>query len=424
MDIRLLAYNLIEEWDVKKTYPNLSLKKALRSVSDLRDRRFITALVYGVVERKITLDHFINQCANRRVEKMSAAVRSVLRMGVYQMFYMNVPPSAACNTSVELIKKSGFAHSSSFVNGVLRSCARNKEQLLALKKADYSVRFSIDPMIVDLLLEQYGKETFLKIIDGISNQSNAIYLYHNNKKGDSSTFLDQLTKEGIKVTQTTIPNLYQSNFGFSVEESESFQNGWYHVVGKHSAEAALLMPKDAKIVLDLCAAPGGKTFIMATQTDGQIHSFDIHPHKVQLLTQSANRMGHTNVTADCADAAEYKTELKETADFVLCDVPCSGLGIMGKKPDIKYKSYESKEFTDLQYRILCNASDYLKQGGRLVYSTCTLDKRENEEQIQHFLKEHPAFSLDTQAVENGMQTFLPNIEADGFFIAALRKVNA
>ncbi len=421
MDIRLLAYNLIEEWDVKKTYPNLSLKKALRSVSDLRDRRFITALVYGVVERKITLDHFINQCANRRVEKMSAAVRSVLRMGVYQMFYMNVPPSAACNTSVDLIKKRGFAHSSSFVNGVLRCCARKKEQLLVLKKADYSVRFSIDPMIVNLLLEQYGKETFLKIIEGISNQSNAIYLYHNTKKGDSSAFLDHLNIEGIEVSQTRIPNLYQSKFGFSVEESESFQQGWYHVVGKHSAEAALLMPKDAKIVLDLCAAPGGKTFIMATQTDGQIHSFDIHPHKVQSLTQSANRMSHANVSADCADAAEYKAELKESADFVLCDVPCSGLGIMGKKPDIKYKTYKSEEFTDLQYKILCNASDYLKQGGRLVYSTCTLDKRENEEQIQRFLKEHSQFSLDAQAIENGMQTFLPNIESDGFFIAALKK---
>ncbi len=421
MDIRLLAFNLIEEWDIKKSYPNLSLKKALRSVPDLRDRRFITALVYGVVERKITLDHFINQCANRKVEKMSAAVRSVLRMGVYQMFYMNVPPSAACNTSVDLIKKRGFAHSSSFVNGVLRCCERNKDQLLALKKADYSVRFSIDPMIVDLLLEQYGKETFLKIIEGISNQSNAIYLYHNTKKGDPLAFLDRLKIEGIEVNQTKIPNLYQSKSGFSVEESKTFQQGWFHIVGMHSAEAALLMPKNAKTVLDLCAAPGGKTFIMATQTEGQIHSFDIHPHKVQLLTQSANRMGHANVTADCEDAAEYKAKFKEFADFVLCDVPCSGLGIMGKKPDIKYKTYKSEEFTDLQYKILCNASDYLKHNGRLVYSTCTLDKRENEDQIHRFLKEHPAFSLDTQSIENGMQTFLPNIETDGFFIAALKK---
>ncbi len=421
MDIRLLAYNLIEEWDVKKSYPNLSLKKALRSVADLRDRRFITALVYGVVERKITLDHFINQCANRKVDKMSAAVRSILRMGVYQMFYMNVPLSAACNTSVDLIKKRGFSHSASFVNGVLRCCARNKDQLLALKKADYSVRFSIDPMIVDLLLEQYGKETFLKIIEGISAQSNAIYLYHNTKKGDTSAFLDQLNQEGIEVDQTMIPNLYQSKYGFSVEDSESFRQGWFHIVGVHSAEAALLMPKDAKVVLDLCAAPGGKTFIMATQTDGRIHSFDIHPHKVQLLTQSANRMGHANVTADCADASEFKEAFKEAADFVLCDVPCSGLGIIGKKPDIKYKTYNSEEFTNLQYNILCNASDYLKKGGRMVYSTCTLDKRENEDQIHRFLREHPAFSLDSQTIENGMRTFLPNKETDGFFIAALKK---
>ena len=181
MKIRSIAYNLIRDWDERAEYPNLALKNALKTVNGERDKRFISAIVYGVVEKKITLDYFIRQCSDRPLDKISPAILNALRMGVYQMFYLNVPESAACNTMVEIVKSSGFSHSAGFVNAVLRRCAREKDVLLLLKKTDYSVRFSIAPHIVDLLLEQYGKETFLKIIDGIETQDHSIYLFHNHR---------------------------------------------------------------------------------------------------------------------------------------------------------------------------------------------------------------------------------------------------
>ncbi len=421
MKIRAIAYNLIRDWDERAEYPNLALKNALRTVSDERDKRFISAIVYGVVEKKITLDYFIRQCSARPLDKISPAVLNALRMGVYQMFYLNIPESAACNTMVEIVKTSGFSHSSGFVNAVLRRCAREKDELLLLKKTDYSVRFSIAPQIVDLLLEQYGKETFLKIIEGIESQDHSIYLFHNHRKGSEKEFISAMRNEGIEPEVSEIPHLFKSNRGFSVESSAAYNDGWFHVVGLNSARAAALAPTDAKVILDLCAAPGGKTFVMAANTDAEMFSFDIHAHKVDLMKKSAKRLGHDRISFLNGDSSMINSQFIERADFVLCDVPCSGLGIMGKKPDIKYKDYDSVSLRETQYKILENGSQYLKKGGLLVYSTCTLDRRENEDQVDRFLKEHPDFNLDKTILKNGMETYLPNGCEDGFFIAALRK---
>lgn len=420
-DPRQIAYNLIEEWEVKSTFPNLALKNALRSVCNERDRRFITATVYGVVERKITLDHFLKQCSDRKLEQLSAAVLAVLRMGLYQMFYMDIPASAACNTSVDLIKKRGMAHSAGFVNAVLRRCDRERDTLLALKKADFSVRYSIDPELVDLLLDQYGKERFVSMMENLKNPDTSIYLFHNLKRGDRSEFLAAMQEEGLKLHETDLSGLYKVSHGFSVEQSPAYQNGWFHVVGRHSAEAALFMPVDAKRIVDLCAAPGGKSFIMAARTQGEIFASDVHLHKVEQLQKNAERLGHCNVVARQADAAVLNDGLIELADVVLCDVPCSGLGIMGKKPDIKYKKYQSSEFTDLQYRILENGGKYLKPGGRLIYSTCTIDRRENELLVQKFLEKNKSFTYDDRALPDGYKIYLPEPGADGFFIAVLKK---
>lgn len=421
MKIRTIAYNLIRDWDEHAEYPNLALKNALRTVGDERDKRFISAIVYGVVEKKITLDHFISQCSARPLNKISPAILNALRMGIYQMFYLNIPESAACNTMVEIIKTSGFSHSSGFVNAVLRRCAREKDDLLLLKKTDYSVRFSIAPQIVDLLLEQYGKETFLKIIEGIETQDHSIYLFHNHCKGTEKDFISAMRNEGVELETSEIPHLFKASKGFSVEASAAYKSGWFHVIGVNSARAAALAPIDAKVILDLCAAPGGKTFVMAANTDAKIFSFDIHPHKVDLMKKTATRLGHNNVSFVSGDSSILNPKLIDSADFVLCDVPCSGLGIMGKKPDIKYKDYDSVSLRETQYKILENGSQYLKKGCLLVYSTCTLDCRENEEQVDRFLKEHPDFHLDKTVFKNGMETYLPDGSTDGFFIAALRK---
>lgn len=418
---RRIAFNLIENWERKQTFPQLALKHVLRSVPDQRDRRFITAVVYGVVERKITLDFLLEQCSDRSVARLPASVLSALRMGAYQMFYMDVPPSAACNTSVDLIRQRGFAHSAGYVNAVLRRCARDREQLLTLKKADFSVRYSIDPALVTLLLEQYGKEKFVAMMESFSRPDTSVFLFHNIKRGTEQEFLGRMQQEGTALTPAGLPHMFRSAAGFAIEESAAYRDGWFHTVGFHSAEAAMFMPENTGTVFDLCAAPGGKTFIMAALTGGAVRAFDVHAHKVSALAASAERLGHANVTALQADSSVLIDDLCGTADFVLCDVPCSGLGMMGKKPDIKYKTYQSADFTELQYRILVNGGRYLRSGGRLVYSTCTLDRRENEEVVARFLKDFSDFLPDESALPGGQTTCFPEQGGDGFYIAVLKK---
>ncbi|PWM39596.1 MAG: hypothetical protein DBX52_04565 [Clostridiales bacterium] len=420
-DSRTIAYELLQDWEEKKTFPNLALKTALRSTPDPRERGFITALVYGVIEKKITLDYYIGQCANNKAASPGGAVRSVLRLGIYQMFYMRVPASAACNTSVELIKRLGKSRSAGFVNAVLRRCDRERDTLLQLKKTDFSVRYSISAGLVDLLIDQYGKNGFCSIMDSLSHPSAAVYIYHNFKKGDESDFLSLMQAENILLSKTDLPHLFKSESGFSIEDSAAFRTGWFHIVGYHSALAALMLQKKNARILDLCAAPGGKTFILAALTEGLVQAYDIHPHKVELLQKAASRLGHSNVEIRQGDAARQNTALMDSADFVLCDVPCSGLGMMGKKPDIKYKAYNSSALCALQYQILENGASYLKKGGRLVYSTCTIDQRENELLVTAFLKEHPELMPDETAFDGFQKCFLPDRDQDGFYIAVLKK---
>lgn len=418
---RSAALKLLTEYEEQQTFLNLALKNGLRSIEDERDRRFATALVYGVVERKITLDHFISRCVENKIDP---TIRSVLRMGIYQLFYMQVPASAACNTSVELVKQFGRAHSAGFVNAVLRRCTREKDQMLQLKKVDYSVRYSISVKLVDLLLMQYGKETFVEMMESGCGKDECMYFFCNPLKKLEVPFSERMRAEGVVVEKTEIAGLYSCRSSVSIEDLLSYRAGLFHVVGYHSAMAAALVPSDASVALDLCAAPGGKTFMISALIRGQVKAFDLHQHKVELLKKSALRLGSNNVIADVMNSEVFEPSLENTADFVLCDVPCSGLGMMGKKPDIKYKEYESDKLIETQWNILCNGSKYLKNGGRLVYSTCTIDRRENEQQIRRFLKENPLFTIDKNNFISGERLFLPGVEGDGFYIAVLKKGNS
>ncbi len=418
---RKTAYEFLLKWESDRTFPNLALKNTLRAVKDPRDRRFITAVVYGVIEKKITLDHFIDLCLDNK--KIELSVRTLLRMGIYQMFYMSVPDSAACDTTVELSKKVGMLRASRLINAVLRRCSLEKETMLALKKADFSLRYSINVSLVNLLLEQYGKEAFVAMMEGLSRADSSMYLYHNIKRGTFSDFSQRLLKEGIEIEKTDLLNLYKTTTGFSPETSEAYQDGWFHIVSEHSAEAATFAPQNAENLLDLCAAPGGKTFILAANTEETVHSFDIHPHKVMLLQKEAARLGHRNVEVRQQDGCTLMEEWIGRADFVLCDVPCSGLGMMGKKPDIKYKEYDAAYFEKVQTAILNNGAQYLKPGGRLVYSTCTIDRRENEQRVMAFLKDHPAVCKEDSVLDLGEKLYLPSLTGDGFYIAVLKRIN-
>ena len=417
MNPRKIAFDLLLEWSKNGTYPNLALKNALRNVKEQRDRRFITALVYGVIERKITLDHWIVQCSSRKVNQITPDTLNALRLGTYQLFYMNIPASAACNTTVQLVKDCGNHRAAGFVNAVLRYTADHAEELLKLKKADFSVRYSINPFLVDLLLEQYGKECFVRMMEEINQPDLSMHLFFNPRRGSAEEFLKTMEAEGVTLAPTALSGLYKTAKGFSVEESAAFKNGWFHVVGPHSAESAMHLPRNAAKVMDLCAAPGGKTFILAALTEGEVHAFDLHTHKTENLVKGAGRLHHENVVVAQADATALMEKHRATADFVLCDVPCSGLGIIRSKPDIKYKEYDTTALLKTQRAILENAAEYLKEGGILVYSTCTIDKRENEEAVRSFLQQHVNFSLTEE------KTYLPGIDGDGFYYAILKKGN-
>ena len=412
---RIIAYNLILDWYKNGTFPNLALKNVLRSVSVPRDKRFITALVYGVIERKLTLEYFIGKVCDRPVERLDKSVLVLLQMGIYQAFYMNVPPSAACDTTVELAHSLKLRYCSGLINAVLRRCCDEQDELKLLRKTDFSVRYSISTDLTELLISQYGKETFVQMMERLSEHADFLYIYHHQKKCSSDELKFSLKKEGVTIQETSLPHLFCCVHGFAVDQTYAFQNGFFHIVGPHSAETALQMPDRAETVIDLCAAPGGKTFILSENCAGTVYAFDIHSHKIDLMKKDAARLKQDNVLFQTADSTLYHAEFDSTADFVLCDVPCSGLGMIARKPDIKYKTLDFDSLKAVQETILRNGARYLKPAGVLTYSTCTINITENEEIVYSFLREKPGFRLCE------MKTYLPGIDGDGFFIAVFRK---
>ena len=399
---------------------------------DPRDAALATRLCYGVVQNRGKLDFYLKQLLKGRLKDLHPATRDILHLGLYQLLEMDrIPDSAAVNEAVSLAKK--YGKQQGLVNAVLRSAVRSRESLT--EPVSYADRFSHQEELISLLKANVPKGT----LEGILKADNAApetVVQVNLTKTTSRSLLDRLAGEGVEARpHSWMEDCLVLSATGNLEKLPSFLEGLFYVqdpASRLSVRCARL-PKEGGIrLLDCCSAPGGKSFAAAIAMGGrgQIRSCDIHPHKIALIENGARRLGLTNIRAGVQDASVFNPEWEDAFDVVLADVPCSGLGIIRKKPDIRYRNLkETEALPALQSAILSNQASYVKKGGVLMYSTCTILKRENEQVVEAFLEAHPDFHTEPLCLpevfpknENGMLTLLPGqYDTDGFFICRLRR---
>lgn len=434
MNIRKVALNVLDRIEAAGQYSNIALDTAIeRSGAAGADKALLTALVYGTVERKITLDSVINSLSSLPPSKIESSVRNVLRMGLYQIAYLDrIPDHAAINESVSLVNK----RSKGFVNAILRNFIRGgKEISLPYENekdaAKYlSVKYSVSEEICDRFCRDLGRERAEAIINAMNEQP-AITLRVNTLKISREMLLERLTDAGISAEKTKYSHLgirLASKTPYS--EIVGGDEGLWFVQDEASQIcAAVLGAERGESIIDCCACPGGKSFSAAIcmENEGTLNSFDLHGNKLSLIDSGAKRLGIDIIKTAEKDGRFFDETLLESADRVLCDVPCSGLGVIAKKPDIRYKDMKDIDrLPEIQLAIAENNLKYLKKGGIMVYSTCTLLPSENEENVKRLLKDHPELSLvpfDAGGIKSdGMLTLYPDIHGtDGFFIAKLKK---
>ena len=428
-DPRYLAAKLLDKTFSDGSYSNLQLDSGLKG-SDLDEhgKKLCSAIYYGVIERKLTLDHIIGGLCSRPVAKLDSIVLNILRCGVYQIMYMDsVPDNAAVNESVALAKAFRKTSASGMVNAVLRSFIRSGRELKLPKdriKA-MSVKYSAPVELVKCLIDDHGREAAESLL-AESLEKPVTYIRHNHLKCSEEELLAAM--DGI-IAEKLFDGCFAVRSG-DVTASEAFRKGFFHVQGLASQLCCqVLAPAENDRVLDMCAAPGGKAFTMAELMNGkgQIYAFDLHKKRAELIRKGAERLGLANIRAAAGDATKFDPELPKFT-MILCDVPCSGLGVIGSKPEIKYKNISDfAGLPDIQYKIVCNALNYLEVGGTLVYSTCTVRKAENEAVCERLLSSHPELEAvqlpELMGVSFGtMATLMPPKFGSGFFISKFRKV--
>ncbi|MBQ4103031.1 MAG: 16S rRNA (cytosine(967)-C(5))-methyltransferase RsmB [Clostridia bacterium] len=432
---RQTAFSILLKIEKDKAYSNIALDSAVRELSlDSTDCAFISRLVYGVTERKITLDYVISQFLNQPIKKLKAEVLVILRLGTYQILYMDkIPDSAAVNESVSLAKNNKSSYASGVVNAVLRKVSLEKENVFKSLSGDerLSILYSAPIDLVRFLMHHYNEENAEEILKSALNKKE-ITIRVNTLKTTQNELIEILEKENISTEITSLKDALIINTKGAVYELDAYKKGLFYVedVSSQICVKELGLKENYKLI-DICSAPGGKSFTASQYMNntGKIYSCDIHKHRVELIKSGAKRLGIENIIPTVNDATIFNEEFIN-ADCVLCDVPCSGLGIIGKKPEIKYKSLdEIKELIPIQKEILSTASKYVKKGGTLVYSTCSINPNENRKICDWFLKEHEDFysvkvSPETERCidEGDYLTLLPHINnCDGFFIAKFIK---
>lgn len=426
MTPRRLAHELLIKAEKSEQYSNISLDNALlKSEMSSADKKLASIIFYGVTESKILLDYQIRKLSSRSIEDIDTSTLTALRIGLYQLISLDrIPPHAAINETVALVPKK----SSGFVNAILRSFLRKGETLLPSKEEpiEYlSVRYSVCLPLATLIVDLFGitdAEAFFKAIcveKPTTLRANTLLCSR-----------EELIKniEGATPTKNSSAGVYARG---AVRELYGFSEGYFFVQDEASQIAVeALCPKEGEILLDVCSAPGSKSFGAAIEMNnaGEIYAFDLHDNKISLIKNGAKRLKLNIITTDTADARNYIEKFGGIADKIICDVPCSGFGVLSKKPELRYKDpSKSEALPKIQGDILDNACKYLKVGGAMIYSTCTVLPSENENTIRAFLSRHPDFSLSPWQVgdikaESGMLTLLPHVHGtDGFFIARLIK---
>lgn len=433
INTRAIVLKLLKKIENDKSYSNIILDKTLNDLEcQAVEKKFISALFYGVIERKITLDAVINSLSKIKTNKLDTDVLLILRIGIYQLLYMDsVPDSAAVNESVKLAKKCKNPSLSGYVNGVLRSFIRNDKKLPdgKTKEENLSIEYSCPLWLVKKWLSEYGEAFTMSMLKSSLGKA-PVTIRLNTLKHSEEEIIDILKSDGFSLEKTLLDKCYRISGGTAVENSKAYKLGLFYVQDISSQLSSLsLEAKEGETVLDVCASPGGKTFTTALNMNGKgrVYSFDIHENRVKLISDGATRLGLENVQAYQNDASVYNDKMP-MADKILCDVPCSGLGVIRRKPEIKYKNPDDfKTLPEIQYKILETSSKYLKKDGVLVYSTCTLSKAENEEVIERFLSEHSDFSgacinENIKELCCNCANILPDFfNSDGFFIAKLKR---
>ncbi len=427
---RRYAADSLVKWEKMGKYAGLEAAATL-SGDDLRgaDRGLYSALVYGVVERAVTLDYIIDGLSSTPSKKLEPIVRAALRLGLYQLLYMDkIPDHAAVSESVALVPR----RASGLVNGVLRAFLRGEKKFELPPResspvSHLSVKYSVPEELCGFFLDAYGEADTEGILAS-SFGGDRLCLRVNTLKCSVDEALAKLKELGADARVSEIvPHVLVTSGN---EFLSGIDEGLWFVQDEASATAvAVLSPEKGATVLDMCAAPGGKSFgcAITMENEGTVRSFDIHENKLSLIRDGAARLGINMIDASVGDGKAPAEELWDSADFVVCDAPCSGLGVLSKKPDIRYKSVaDIGGLPEVQYDILCGAAKCVKDGGVLMYSTCTLNPRENEDVVRRFLAEHTEFepvSFDLFGMGGeGYATLMPHkTGTDGFFISKFRK---
>ncbi|TCT16945.1 16S rRNA (cytosine967-C5)-methyltransferase [Natranaerovirga pectinivora] len=444
VNLRLMALSVLDEIIKDNRFSHKVLNQVLKNHQELKkqERAFITRLVEGTLENLIYLDYVINQFSKTKTSKMKTTICNILRLSVYQLMFMeSVPDSAVCNEAVKLAKKRGFVKLSGFVNGVLRNIARSIDNISLPSEEknpiEYlSVLYSFPEWIIKIWLEEYEYEV-VKEICIASNSIPETTIRCNKTKISPTELKERLVKEGVNVKEGQF-----LDYGFNISnydylgKLDTFNKGYFQVQDESSMLVGEVAdPKKGDLVIDVCAAPGGKSTHIA-ELCGECHvvSRDLTYDKTELINENVRRLNLTNIKVEKFDALELDENLIGKADIILADLPCSGLGIIRKKPDIKYNANENQitSLIELQRNILKVIQEYLKPGGILVFSTCTINKRENEDNVK-WLIENLNFEIeDARAFlpevlrderHKGCIQILPHqFNTDGFFIARLRKL--
>lgn len=468
MNIRELILDMLLEVEREGTYSNILIRNVLDKYDYLepREKAFIKRVTEGTLERRIQIDYILDSCSKVPVRKMKPLIRNLLRMSVYQLLFMDgIPDSAVCNEAVKLASKRKFQSLKGFVNGVLRNIARQKEQFACQDKgsacqdkenlyqdkgslypnkesspAEYlSVVYSMPENFVRMWLEDYGMEkTEAMIAAMLQIHPVTIRFKETLEEKEKEELLAAMEESGIEVKKHPyLSYAYQLTHLEGMRNVPGFEEGLVTVQDVSSmlcVECANI--KEGSLVVDVCAAPGGKSTHAAQKLrgSGSVIARDISEDKTALIEENIIRQRLENIRAEVYDASVYDEALAGKADVVLADLPCSGLGILGKKRDIKYHVTEAmlRELPELQKAILDTVWQYVKPGGVLMYSTCTIHKKENEEMVQWFLENHPFTAEDIsgelnavpdkETAKDGYLQFLPGVhETDGFFIAKFRR---
>lgn len=444
--VRQIALKVLYEINEKQAYSNIALDSAIKQIRKEpnefcdKDIGFISEIVYGTISWRLTIDEIIKKYSNIRLKKISPWILNILRMSIYQILFLDkVPKSAAVNEGVNLAKRYGHQASSNFVNAILRKVDKQDYKAFFANEDDVE-RISLTTSMPKWLVEALLKQNELKVVEKICQDSNKkpnVHIRVNSLKIDKETLKKDLQEQGIQTQEGEVKDFLILDKAKNLESKKEFREGKFTIQDEVAGFIPLFLnPKPNQKVLDACSSPGGKTTYMAElmQNQGEILAWDLHEHRIKLVKQAASRLGITIIQTEVKDATKWEEKYVETFDKILLDVPCLGIGVLKRKPDIKWKRKQEdlEEMTKIQFEILQMCSTYLKRGGELVYSTCSILKEENQDVIEKFLIKNTNFKIEK--IENEAKGFLTNFvenrkfiqvyqneKTDGFFMCKLHK---